>query len=157
MQRSRCGAPFFCWLRRNWRNHDGHRWKAVTRGRVDAAAQSVLHQVIRTNAVTFGDDLRFAWHQSFTDRTVIEIRPEGRSLPPFRDYLRVNLSFKELAALCSGPHAHRDWVAALRAVGAIYLIVNTQSGEQSGEQYVGSATGTGGLRQRCCEYAVRNG
>ena len=40
-------------------------------------------------------------------------------------------------------------MAALSAIGAIYLIVNGLTGQQ----YVGSATGTGGLWQRWCEYA----
>jgi hypothetical protein len=90
-----------------------------------------------------------AWHQWFTDRTVVEIRPRGRVLPPFRDYLRVHLSFDDLLRLVANPEAHRDWVAGLSAVGAIYLIVDGLSGEQ----YVGSATGDGGLWQRWCEYA----
>ena len=37
------------------------------------------------------------WHQWFTDCPVVEIRPAGRALPPFRDYLRVHLSFDDLA------------------------------------------------------------
>ena len=90
-----------------------------------------------------------AWHQWFVDRAVVEIRPQGRALPPFRDYLRVQLSFDELVLLAAQPDAHRDWVAGLSAVGAIYLLVDGLSGEQ----YVGSATGNGGLWQRWCEYA----
>ena len=90
-----------------------------------------------------------AWHQWFTDRSVLEIRAKGRLLPPFRDYLRVNLSFADLVRLSDTPEAHRDWVAALSAVGAIYLIVNGFTGQQ----YVGSATGAGGLWNRWCEYA----
>jgi len=91
-----------------------------------------------------------AWHQWFTsDRVVIEVRQIGRALPPFRDYLRVNLTHNELITLMKHPNAHKDWIAGLSAVGGIYLIVNSLTGEQ----YVGSATGTGGLWQRWCEYA----
>jgi len=36
------------------------------------------------------------WHKPFSDRPVIEIRPLGRTLPPFRDYLLV----KSLAGTC---------------------------------------------------------
>lgn len=90
-----------------------------------------------------------AWHQWFTDRQVIEIRPQGRALPPFRDYLRVHLTFQELQQLEANAGAHHDWVAGLSAVGAIYLIVN----RTTGQQYVGSATGNGGLWQRWREYA----
>ena len=90
-----------------------------------------------------------AWHQWFTDRPVLEVRAPGRALPPFRNYLLVHLSFKDLVRLAAKPEAHRDWVAGLSAVGAVYLIVNSMTGEQ----YVGSATGSGGLWQRWCEYA----
>ena len=90
-----------------------------------------------------------AWHQWLTDRTVVEVRAHGRSLPPFRDYLRVHLSFDEITRLAKHSEAHRDWVAALSAVGGIYLIVNAVSGEQ----YVGSATGNGGIWQRWSDYA----
>jgi hypothetical protein len=90
-----------------------------------------------------------AWHQWFTDRPVLEIRPQGRALPPFRDYLRVHLTFQELRQLATSAEAHRDWVVGLSAVGAIYLIVN----QRTGEQYVGSATGVGGLWQRWRDYA----
>lgn len=90
-----------------------------------------------------------AWHQWYVDRPVIEIRPAGRALPPFRDYLRVHLTFDDLVQLGAQPDAHRDWVAGLSAVGAVYLIVDSLTGQQ----YVGSATGTGGIWQRWCDYA----
>lgn len=90
-----------------------------------------------------------SWHQWFVDRPVVEIRPQGRALPPFRDYLRVHLWFDDLVRLAAQPDAHRDWIAGLSAVGAIYLVVDGLSGAQ----YVGSATGNGGLWQRWCEYA----
>ena len=90
-----------------------------------------------------------AWHQWLTDRTIMEIRPRGRVLAPFRDFLRVHLSFEDLGNLATQPTAHKDWVAALSAVGGIYLIVDSMTGAQ----YVGSATGSGGIWQRWCDYA----
>ena len=90
-----------------------------------------------------------AWHQWYRDRAVVEIRPAGRAIPPFRDYLRVHLTFDDLVRLVEEPDAHRDWVAGLSAVGGVYLIVDSLTGEQ----YVGSATGIGGIWQRWCEYA----
>lgn len=94
-----------------------------------------------------------AWHQWFTsDREVIEVRQTGRALPPFRDYLRVHLTHNELITLMKHSNAHKDWIVGLSGVGGIYLIVNSLTGEQ----YVGSATGIGGIWQRWCEYA-KNG
>ena len=93
-----------------------------------------------------------AWNQWFKDRPVLEIRAQGRALPPFRDYLYVHLTFRELRLLAANADAHRDWVSGLSAVGAIYLVVN----RNDGQQYVGSATGLGGLWQRWSDYA-KNG
>jgi hypothetical protein len=81
------------------------------------------------------------WAQRFTDREVLEVRRLGRHLPPFGDYLEVLLTYNDLVDLTKRPESHRDWVAALSAVGGIYLIVDSRTGAQ----YVGSATGTGGI------------
>lgn len=93
-----------------------------------------------------------AWHQWLTDRTILEIRAQGRTLPPFRDYLRVHLTYDELTSLYGQVAAHKDWITGLSAIGAIYLITDSITGAQ----YVGSATGSHGLWQRWSEYA-RNG
>jgi len=90
-----------------------------------------------------------SFHLWFRELEVIEVRPRGRALPAFRDYLRVHLSYDDLVKLADQPDAHRDWVAGLSAVGAIYLVVASHHGDQ----YVGSATGDGGLWQRWCVYA----
>lgn len=90
-----------------------------------------------------------AWHQWFVDREVLEIRAKGRSLPPFRDYLQINLTFRQLTELRRYPEAHQDWITGLSAVGGVYLIVSTVTGQQ----YVGSATGGGGIWQRWQTYA----
>jgi hypothetical protein len=89
-----------------------------------------------------------SWHQWYRDRAILELRPPGRLLPPFQDYLEVHLSFSRLRTLVERQDAHPDWVAALSAVGGVYLIVGGD-----GEQYVGSATGEKGLWQRWSEYA----
>lgn len=91
-----------------------------------------------------------AWHQWFSERAVTEIRPAGRLLLAFRDYLRVRLPYSALRHVVAEAAAHPDWVAALSAVGGIYLIVDGLTGAQ----YVGSATGTGGLWSRWTEYAL---
>lgn len=98
-----------------------------------------------------------AWHQWYQERSgeirdkeIVEISAPGRRLPPFRDYLRFSLTHRELCTLVRTRHAHPDWHAALKAVGAIYLIVATDTGQQ----YVGSATGLEGLWQRWESYAA---
>lgn len=88
------------------------------------------------------------WHRLSTDFEIVEIRPRGRLLPPFRDYSAIHLSFSQLKALAQSATAHPDWIASLAAVGGVYLIVSSATGAQ----YVGSATGNGGIWQRWASY-----
>lgn len=89
-----------------------------------------------------------AWHQWLTDRTIMEIRPRGRVLAPFRDFLRNYCPLRILATLQRNLQ-RTGLVAALSAVGGIYLIVDSMTGAQ----YVGSAAGSGGIWRRWCDYA----
>ena len=52
--------------------------------------------------------------------------------------------------LANAATANHEWRARLEAVGAVYLILATTTGQQ----YVGSATGTGGVWQRWLDYAA---
>ena len=70
-------------------------------------------------------------------------------MPLFDDYLDFSLSYAELRELFASPDAHREWRARLEAVGGVYLIL----AEHTGEQYVGSASGSGGIWQRWRDYA----
>ncbi|MGE0441443.1 MAG: GIY-YIG nuclease family protein [Gemmatimonadales bacterium] len=90
-----------------------------------------------------------AWHQWYSDREVLEVRGAGRALAPFEDYLKVHLTHRQLRDLAAAPEAHRDWIAALKAVGGVYLIVS----RVTGAQYIGSATGADGLWGRWLSYA----
>ena len=51
--------------------------------------------------------------------------------------------------LFAAEEAHRDWRARLQAVGGVYLIL----AETTGDLYVGSASGEGGIWSRWREYA----
>lgn len=84
------------------------------------------------------------------DKPVYEIRPSGRSLPSFKDYLDFTLTFDELRSLHTHPGANADWRARLSAVAGVYLIVATTTGKQ----YVGSASGAAGIWGRWASYAA---
>jgi len=90
------------------------------------------------------------WCQRLANKPVVELAPKGKRLPPFDDYLEFSLSYAELKELFASPEAHREWRARLEAVGGIYLIL----AGASGEQYVGSAHGSGGIWARWKQYAV---
>jgi hypothetical protein len=90
-----------------------------------------------------------AFVQKGAEKPVLEIRASGRKLPPFDDYLEFSLAFSELKDLFSNEEAHKDWKASLNAVAGVYLILD----ETTGELYVGSAYGVGGIWARWREYA----
>jgi hypothetical protein len=91
-----------------------------------------------------------SWHQHLRNKPVIEIRPKGRALESFTDYLDFTLTFSQLRSLIANKEAHRDWFSSLSAVAGIYLILDPKTGQQ----YVGSAYGLEGIWGRWAQYAA---
>lgn len=91
-----------------------------------------------------------SWHQRPKNKPVQQLLSEGRLLPVFDVYLRFSLTHQELRHLVANAAAHPDWRDPLAAVGGIYMIL----AESTGQQYIGSASGAGGIWQRWSEYAA---
>jgi hypothetical protein len=89
-----------------------------------------------------------AWHQWLTEKEVVEVLPAGyvREFPGYLDFV---LSYEELVAIINNPDANREWHRMLSAVAGVYLITDLKTGRQ----YVGSATGEGGVLGRWAVYA----
>ena len=62
----------------------------------------------------------------------------------FAGYENVVLTYDELKEIVEDPTVYESWHTALSSVYAIYLIVD----RTNGQQYIGSAYGTGGLLRR---------
>jgi hypothetical protein len=77
------------------------------------------------------------------DKPILELRRSFHE-PPFPGFLEF------MTALSSVMKLPRSWVAALSAGRGVYLLTCPKTKEQ----YVGSATGTGGFLQRWEEYAA---
>jgi hypothetical protein len=90
-----------------------------------------------------------SWVQKSANKPVLEIQEPGRRLPPFDDYLEFSLPYAQLQDLFANEEAHREWRARLSAVAGVYLIL----AEDSGDLYVGSASGEGGIWARWRQYA----
>jgi hypothetical protein len=90
-----------------------------------------------------------AWNQTLKNNSILEVLPPGRRLPPFVDYLDFSLTFIQLKNLFEDEEAHRDWRIPLSSVAGVYLIL----AENSGDLYVGSAYGVGGIWARWRQYA----
>lgn len=83
------------------------------------------------------------------EKEVVELRPTGFA-SAFPGFLECDLSLSELHQIVAAPQAHAEWLRALANVGGVYLIRDGVTGEQ----YVGSASGEGGLLARWRAYAA---
>ena len=84
-----------------------------------------------------------SWHQKgTTEKDVLAIDSPVKK--PFIGYDKVVLTYAELKEVVENRDVYELWQAALSAVNAVYLIVDTKSGQQ----YVGSAYGKDGLLGR---------
>jgi len=88
-----------------------------------------------------------SWIQWMKPKQVVELRPRGhaRDFPGYLDFI---LGFDELRQIIENPDANRTWHAMLSAVAGVYLITDTKSGDL----YVGSAYGKGGILARWTAY-----
>lgn len=91
-----------------------------------------------------------SWHQWYhkQEKEVLEILPKGY-LGEFKGLTNFILDYNELRKLISNPDANRDWRSNLSSVNGIYMILDTKTGNQ----YIGSAYGKGGIWQRWSDYA----
>lgn len=84
-----------------------------------------------------------SWHQKgTTEKDILAIDSPVKK--PFIGYDKVVLTYAELKEVVENRDVYELWQAALSAVNAVYLIVDTKSGQQ----YVGSAYGKDGLLGR---------
>ena len=90
-----------------------------------------------------------AWHQNaILEKPIISIQAaEMKTFSGFEDLV---LTYDELKKIVDNPTIYDSWHTALSSVYAIYLIVDSKSGQQ----YVGSAYGKNGLLGRWTEYVT---
>ncbi len=113
----------------------------------DLEAMPGFEDLVKRVVIKWGDS-PLAWHQWYSDREVLQVLPSGfvRPFPGFLDFV---LTHQELKDVIENVDAHAEWHRALRSIAAVYLILDTQTGMQ----YVGSATGEGGVIARWASYA----
>lgn len=88
-----------------------------------------------------------SWVQWLRPRAVTEILPTGYVLA-FPGYDAVLLAFAQLEQIVRNARANRAWSERLAAVAGVYLITDLESGDQ----YVGSASGAEGIWGRWRDY-----
>ncbi|MDG1287946.1 MAG: GIY-YIG nuclease family protein [Rickettsiales bacterium] len=111
---------------------------------------SVFDEFIDRVMIDWGGNSR-AWHQWYdkNPKEVVEILPKGY-MGNFPGLLNFVLDFDELQKLTANPEANADWRHHLSAVNGIYLILDSNTGQQ----YIGSACGNEGIWQRWRNYAA---
>jgi hypothetical protein len=107
---------------------------------------------LKTRLVIDWGPSALAWHQWLNkdaDKEVVEILPCGyvREFPGYLDFV---ISHTELVTIIKNPAANREWHRMLSAVAGVYLIVDGRTGKQ----YIGSASGEGGILSRWECYAA---
>jgi hypothetical protein len=88
-----------------------------------------------------------AWIQNSKEKEVIQIYPCGYFMD-FPGYLNFVLTFKELELIYNFPDANSVWINKLSSTFGIYMILDTETGNQ----YIGSAYGTEGIWGRWKTY-----
>lgn len=92
------------------------------------------------------------WHQKgTTEKPIVAIQPKNEK--SFVGFENLILSFDELKEVIENDTDYKLWHAAMSAVNAIYLIVDTKTGAR----YVGSTYGYDGLLGRWSVYAATGG
>lgn len=122
-------------------------WAAAGRYWYDLTRLDAFSDLEDRVVIDWGESTR-SWHQWLREREVVEVLPTGyvREFPGYLDFV---LSFGELRSIVHAPVANREWHTMLRAVAAVYLVVD----RRTGRQYVGSAYGADGLLGRWEAYA----
>lgn len=94
------------------------------------------------------------WYQSATNDKPISAIESKNQKPPFVGFENLILSFDELKKIVEDDTDFYDlWKAAMSAVNAVYLIVDTKTGAR----YVGSTYGNEGLLGRWTAYITTEG
>ena len=92
------------------------------------------------------------WHQkATTEKPIVAI--ESKNQKPFVGFENLILSFDELKEVVENDADYELWQAAMAAVNAVYLIVDTKTGDR----YVGSTYGYDGLLGRWSVYVATGG
>lgn len=93
-----------------------------------------------------------SWHQKGTnEKPIVAIASKARR--PFVGFERLILPFDELKEVVENEEKYASWHDAMKAVNAVYLIVDTKTGKQ----YVGSTYNSDGLWGRWAVYVSTGG
>ena len=108
----------------------------------------ILQEFIGRIVIDWGSAV-IKWDQYYdkNPKEVLEILPKGYigNFPGLTNFV---LDFEELKKLISNPDGNKDWKNHLSSVNGIYLILD----KSTGNLYIGSANGNGGIWQRWSDY-----
>lgn len=90
------------------------------------------------------------WLHRKGNKPVSELLPNNyvMDFPGFYDF---TLSYHDLKIMIDNPDSNREWHRMLSSISGVYMILD----QQSGQQYVGSAYGKGGILHRWNSYSKK--
>lgn len=108
-------------------------------------------QELKLRLVVFWGEGTRSWSQWLHkkgNKIVSELLPTNyvMDFPGFYDF---SLPYHDLKILIDNPDSNREWHRMLSSISGVYLILN----KKTGQQYVGSAYGKGGIWQRWLNYS----
>lgn len=111
----------------------------------------LLQEYERKLVIDWGKSARM-WHQKgTTPKPVVALESKHRK--PFVGFENLILSFDELKEVVENDTDYEAWQTAMSSVNAIYLIVDTKTGDR----YIGSTYGYDGLLGRWSAYVATGG
>lgn len=115
----------------------------------DLSEVSIYNELIDRVIIDWGN-AAIKWDQWYdkNPKEILEILPKGY-LGEFPGLTNFVLDFQELKKLVDNPDANRDWKNHLSSINGIYMILDTETGNQ----YIGSAYGKEGIWQRWSTYS----
>ena len=120
----------------------GYVYETSERGTVEALAGRLVVRFERTGRQSYL--VASKWAHALE---VVEYLPRRMTVEKFPGYAKVRLSKQQLDTIIT--QSDPTWHGALSSVGGVYVIADTKTGNL----YVGSATGDGGIWRRWCDYA----
>lgn len=119
-------------------------------GQFDLLESDLMSDLAGRLVIDWGTGTRSWWQRGAMAARKPVVSILERQVRPFPGFERLVLSFSELEEVVNQPRRYIAWRTSMRAVNAIYLIVNNLTGKQ----YVGSAQGESGLLGRWTDYVL---
>jgi len=114
----------------------------------DLEPLDILREYENRLVVDWGKGARSWAQKGTTEKPIVAIQPDPKEV--FSGFENLILSYDKLKTIIDDNITYGEWHIALSSVNAIYLIID----RETGQQYIGSSYGEGGLLERWACYVT---